>query len=286
MADSSIETNKITVRGVETKVRDSGGNAEEAVVFVHGNPGSGGDWHALLPLVKKFARAVAPDMPGFGQSDKPQNFNYTVEGYAAHLEGLLQALGVNKAHLVLHDFGGPWGLAWAALNPSKVASLTLVNVGILKGYSWHYMAKLWRTPLVGEFVMATTTRFGLAMLLKHGNPRGLPTAYLDEMYENFDAGTKRAVLKLYRATSALGDVADTLHAALHPLDLETLVVWGKCDPYIPHRYAEAQKETFARATVHYMEDSGHWPFIDNPERFNQIIMPHLQRVADPGASKS
>ena len=278
MTDSNLKPTTKPVNGVDTVVRDSGGDGTSAVVFVHGNPGSGADWNQIMAPVSAFSRVLAADMPGFGRSAKPADFNYTVEGYAAHLNALLEQQGVERAHLVLHDFGGPWGLAWAAMNPDKVASLTLVNIGILKGYRWHYLAKLWRTPLVGEFFMATTTRFGFSTLLKHGNPRGLPKAYLNEMFDNFDSGTKRAVLRLYRATSELGEAAQLFHDALRPLDLETLVVWGKRDPYISYTFAERQKETFPRAQIEYMDDSGHWPFIDNPARFEQIVVPHLSRV--------
>ncbi len=51
---------------------------------------------------------IAPDMPGYGKADRPESFDYTVEGYARHLTGILEQLGVKRAHLVLHDFGGPW----------------------------------------------------------------------------------------------------------------------------------------------------------------------------------
>lgn len=278
MNGQSIASTTERINGIETVFRDAGGDTSSAVVFVHGNPGSGADWNAIMRPVSEFSRVFAPDMPGFGRSEKPADFNYTVEGYATHLDAVLTQRGIDRAHLVLHDFGGPWGLAWASMNPHKVASLTLVNIGIMKGYSWHYLARLWRAPLIGEFFMATTTRAGFGMLLKHGNPRGLPKDYLDEMYDNFDRGTKRAVLKLYRATSQLGEAAQLFHDALYPLDLDTLVVWGKCDPYVPYKYAEAQKETFPRASVHYMDDSGHWPFIDNPARFEEIVLPHLRRV--------
>lgn len=276
-----IAAKRINVNGIETVVRDSGYPGNEngaAVVFVHGNPGSGGDWSSIMPKVAEFSRAIAADMPGFGQSAKPDDLDYTIEGYAKHLDNVLAELGVEKAHLVLHDFGGPWGLAWAAMNPEKVASVSLVNIGVLKGYSWHYLAKIWRMPLVGEIMMATTSRPGFSMLLKHGNPRGLPKAYLDEMYDNFDRGTKRAVLKLYRATSNLGEAAEMLHSSLAPLNLPALVIWGKCDPYIPYSFAEKQKDTFPNAEIHYLEDSGHWPFIDNPNDFEAFALPFLKRV--------
>ena len=92
--------------------------ATEAIVFVHGNPGSSRDWVDLIGHVAPFSRALAPDMPGFGQADKPADFDHTVAGYAKHLGTILDAEGVQRAHLVLHDFGGPWGLAWAADRPA------------------------------------------------------------------------------------------------------------------------------------------------------------------------
>ncbi|MEQ8660668.1 MAG: alpha/beta hydrolase [Gammaproteobacteria bacterium] len=269
---------QVLVNGVRTPVLDLGGDAEEAVVFVHGNPGSGADWRDIALRIAAFARVLAPDMPGFGTAAKPADFDYTVSGYAAHLDALLAACGVRRAHLVLHDFGGAWGLAWATANPTRVASMTLVNIGILRDYRWHHLARLWRLPLIGELFMATTTRLGFRTLLRIGNPRGLPRPFIDAMYANFDAGTRRAVLRLYRATDALGDAAERAVAALRPRDIDCLVIWGKADIYLPWRYAEAQREAFPRAEVVYFEDSGHWPFMDNPQAFAATLLPFLERV--------
>src|SRR5262249_3345696 len=126
---AAVTIREVRVFGVRSLVRETGPrDATEAVVFVHGNPGSSEDFAGLLPLVGDFARAVAPDMPGYGKADRPADFDYTVEGYARHLDGLLGELGVQRAHLALHDFGGPWGLAWAAAHADRVASFTLFNV--------------------------------------------------------------------------------------------------------------------------------------------------------------
>lgn len=134
MPTSTLRERSLEVGGVRSLVRDSGGERPEAVVFVHGNPGSSRDWLHLAEHVSAFARVIAPDMPGFGRADKPADFEYTVAGYARHLGGILDALGVRRAHLVLHDFGGPWGLAWAAAHPDAFASTVLINTGILPGY--------------------------------------------------------------------------------------------------------------------------------------------------------
>jgi pimeloyl-ACP methyl ester carboxylesterase len=276
----------VIVDGVRSLVRESGPRvAREAVVFVHGNPGSSADWMDLLPQVGAFARAIAPDMPGFGKADRPRRFEYTVEGYARHLGGLLRELGVDRAHLVLHDFGGPWGLAWAGHHPLRVASLTLVNVGLLEGYTWHKFAKVWRTPILGELAQLLATRRVFRAALNADNPKPFPTAFLDRMFDDADWGMKRAVLKLYRATSDLHGPVRAIAEALGPRKLPTLVVWGKGDVFLPYRYAEQQRKYFGETEVHVLDGCGHWPFIDEPELVAGLMVPFLRKqVAVAGSA--
>jgi pimeloyl-ACP methyl ester carboxylesterase len=203
------------IRAPLLEARPAGAATDEAVVFVHGNPGSSQDWVPLLERAGQLARAVAWDHPGFGQADKPAGFDYTVDGYAAHLGRCLDALGIATAHLVGHDFGGPWMLRWAAGQPDRFASATLINTGVLTGYRWHYLARVWRTPILGELFQATSTRPAFRLLLRHGNRPPLPRAFVDRMYDDMDRGTKRAILALYRATDDPGgEPARMLSAAL------------------------------------------------------------------------
>lgn len=267
------------VNRVRTSIREAGrADSEEAVVFLHGNPGFSADWEDLMERVAPFCRCIAPDMPGFGQSARPDDFDYTVPGYAAHIGALLAKLHVRKVHLVLHDFGGPFGLAWALSNPQALASLTLINTGVLPDYQWHYLARIWRAPVVGEVFNAMTTRFGFHTLLKHGNPRGLPKNFVDAMYDHFDAGTKRAVLKLYRATNNPGEMAEKFGGAYRSWTCPVLVVWGAHDPYLPVGYAERQREFFPKAQVVTLDQSGHWPYADDPERVAAIVTPFLKQA--------
>ena len=154
--------------------------------------------------------------------------------------------------------------------------MTLINIGVLRGYRWHFMARIWRTPLLGELSQATTTRAAFRALLKLGNPRGLPLAFIDRMYADFDKGTKRAILKLYRATSDIDGFSHALHTALRPLDLPALVVWGLADIYLPGRFADAQRETFPRARIVKLPDSGHFPYADNPQAVADAVLPFLR----------
>jgi pimeloyl-ACP methyl ester carboxylesterase len=250
--------------------------SSEAVVFVHGNPGSSEDWVDLLGRVGEFARAVAPDMPGYGKADRPAKFEYTVAGYARHLDGMLARLGVERTHLVLHDFGGPWGLAWASEHVARVASLTLVNIGVLPGYRWHKFARVWRTPILGELLQLTATRRSFRALLNADNPKKFPRAFTDRMYDDMDRGSKRAVLKLYRATDDLGALVESIASRPGFRTLPTRVVWGTGDVYLPVRYAEEQRRFFQVDEVRLFEGCGHWPFIDEPEGVAEAIVPFLR----------
>jgi pimeloyl-ACP methyl ester carboxylesterase len=268
---------EVVVGGVRSPTLEAGPEgATEAAVFVHGNPGSVHDWARLVAATGEHGRAVTLDMPGFGDADKPETFPYTIEGYSAHLDGALRQLGIEKAHLIVHDFGGPWGLQWAVDHPDAYASTTLVDTGILYDYSWHVLAKIWRVRGLGELFFAITTRSAARSALKRGQPRPLPDEAFELFYKaNKDKGTQRAILRLYRSSppSAIESLGPPLRAMNRP----TLVVWGAHDPYIKVEYAEKQKQTFQDAEVVVLEESGHWPMWDAPEEMEAAIVPFLAR---------
>jgi pimeloyl-ACP methyl ester carboxylesterase len=289
---ATVSMRNVVVSGVRSLVRECGpATAQEAVVFLHGNPGSSEDWTDLMTKTGEFARAVAPDMPGYGKADRPAGFEYTVQGYARHLQGVIEQLGLRRVHLVLHDFGGPWGMAWASEHAGSVASLTLINVGVLPGYRWHKYARIWRTPVLGELFQLTATRGMFHKLVNSDNPRPFPPQFLDRMFDDGDWGMKRAVLKLYRATSDLDGMTRALGERLTPLKLPALVVWGAGDVFLSSRYAEEQRRYFDVSAVHVLDRCGHWPFIDEPAKCAEIIVPFLRKQvgaagATAGASQS
>src|SRR5439155_16055119 len=103
-----VRRKRMTIDGVSTPVMESGPRrAREAVVFVHGNPGSSRDFDSLVAQTGRFARAVAFDVPGFGHADDRPGGPYTTRGAARFIEDLTRRLGIRRVHLVLHDFGGP-----------------------------------------------------------------------------------------------------------------------------------------------------------------------------------
>ncbi|HEV7495995.1 alpha/beta hydrolase [Baekduia sp.] len=274
---TTLRSSAVTVNGVRSPVLEAGpASAEEAIVFVHGNPGMAAHWTRLLEPAGAFARAIALDMPGYGGADKPRDLPYTVDGYAAHLTGALEQLGVRRVHLVLHDFGGPWGLQWAADNPDLHASTVLINTGVLLREGWHALAKVWRTPVLGELFFMSSTRGGFRQFMKRTNPPTFPMAYADELFDLYaDKATRRAVLKLYRNTPA-GPHAEAVAPRLREHPRPTLVVWGAKDPYLKLRLAERQREVFRDAHVTVLPASGHWPLADDPAGVAAAVLPFLR----------
>lgn len=165
-------------------------------------------------------------------------------------------------------------------------SATLVDTGVLLGFRWHVLARVWRTPRLGELFMRTTTRSGMAMVLRRGQTRPLARERVDAMYAaSKDPGTQRAVLSLYRSTPA--DALASLRDPLRALDRPCLVVWGVDDPYIDVKHAERQKETFPRARIVRFDGCGHWPMFDDPERLAGVVTPFLAEQLSPvGAARS
>ncbi len=273
----AVERGSLLAGGTRTRLVQAGpAEATEAVVFVHGNPGSADDWARLAGAAGEAGhRAVAFDLPDFGETIAPDGFEHTPFGYAEFLGAALEELGVERAHLVVHDFGGPIGLIWSMVHPDALASITLIDTGVLPGYTWHSLARIWRTPVLGELFQAITNRRGYRFALSRKEPRGLPREFVETMYDHYDRRTRRAVLKLYRATPNPGSMSENLIELLAPREIPALVVWGEEDAYLPSSYAAEQRRAFPDADVHVLAASGHWPYADAPETVERLLVEFL-----------
>jgi pimeloyl-ACP methyl ester carboxylesterase len=273
---AGVRSGELQVGDVRTRLLRAGPDeGAEAIVFVHGNPGSATDFEGLLAAAGELGRAVAFDMPGFGATAAPPGFGFDVAAYAAFLDAALAELEIERVHLVLHDFGGPFGLAWGVEHLDRWASVTLINIGLMPGYSWHSLARRWRTPVIGELMHVWIPRSAWRRSMQSGSPRGMPMEFVDKMYDEYDRETRSTVLKLYRATPDPGGMADELGPTIAAAEIPALVVWGAADPFIGVEYAERQREFFDVRDVVILADSGHWPFQDDPEPVRDALVSFL-----------
>jgi pimeloyl-ACP methyl ester carboxylesterase len=96
------------------------------------------------------------------------------------------------------------------------------------------------------------------------------------MYDDFDRDTRQAVLRLYRSVEDVAVEGKRVATALRPLDRPALVIWGRRDPYLPFKLAERQREAFPSADVRVLEHSGHWPFVDQADRVEELLLDFLK----------
>ena len=231
------------------------------VVYLHGVPTSSDDW---VPFLERTG-GLAPDLPGFGRSSKRGDLDYSIPGYERFLDRFLEHVGAARYRLVVHDWGAV-GLALAQAAPERVERLVVMNVvPFLPGYRWHRIARAWRTPLLGELVMGATNRWLLWQLSREASATAgpLPREFIDGLWEHFDQGTQRAILKLYR--SAPSAVLARAGGRLSGITAPALVLWGDRDPYFPARFADETAAALGSATVRHLDDASHWPWLDRPD---------------------
>ncbi len=213
---------------------------------------------------------IAPDLPGFGRSGKPGYLEYTIEEYADFIERFLDMLEVPRVRMVVHDWGAV-GLAFAQRHPERIERLVVMNaVTFLPGYRWHRTARIWRTPVLGELAMGTTTRWVFEQSTRESNakPGPMPGAWIDSVLAHFDEGTQRAILRLYRSSPS--DVLAAAGAGLATLGVPSLVVWGERDPYIPTRFAREYADVLG-AELLSLPDAGHWWWFDRPDAIERVV---------------
>ena len=276
-----VSERRVTIDGIVTRVLEAGPRvADEAVVFVHGNPGSARDFDGLLASAGGFARAVAFDLPGLGHADDRAGLDYSTDGAARFIGRVIAQLGVQRVHLVLHDLGGIWGLQWATGALAMVRSVTLIDTGVLIGYLGHALGLSWTVPVLGEAEMAAITRAPFKASIALQDP--IPARHLDRMYDDFDRATRCALLSYYRSIESSDELGRRQAALLRPADLPALVVWGTKDAFVPVAVAERQREAFPRARIELLAGSGHWPQLDAPAATDALVTPFLEeRVASP-----
>jgi len=116
-------------------------------------------WEGIGKRLAARFRCIAPDLPGFGRPEVPTNYEPSLDGMERFVEQLLNAAGVKPpVDLIAHDFGGRFAFAWAIKHSSYVRRVVAINTVFFSDYHWHFWARMWRTPVLGELSMAVMNR--------------------------------------------------------------------------------------------------------------------------------
>jgi pimeloyl-ACP methyl ester carboxylesterase len=241
----------IEVLGTETYVVDQGSGP--VVLFLHGNPDSSDIWTEIIAQVKDKFRCIAPDLPGYGRSDRGKDFDCSVESIEKFISQLLSTLKITESvYLVVHDFGGILGLAWAIRNQTRIKKIIVTNSVFSSEFKWHFWARVWRAPILGELSMLTP-KWIFKLVLGQGSKR-LTSQQHGKTIDLFGSRARKTTLLLYRNFSVQTFVEreKELYAMADRVPIK--VLFGEHDPYIDPKFAFK----FGTKDVSLLKDVGHW----------------------------
>lgn len=254
------------------------------VVLLHGNPTSAALYRPLLRELAPDYRCIAPDYLGFGRSAAPSDFSYRPPAHATLVETLLRDLGLTDLTLVLHDWGGPIGLAYALRHPSTVDRLVLMNT-----WAWplthrpliQAASRLLATPL-GRIAVERFNAFAHLVMPATTGPGPLHPDWMQSYAAALDTRTRRhACWAFARALRTEPDWLRALWTRRDQIrDCPALLCWGMADPAFGREECLRRwRNLFRTAEEHRFSDVGHYV----PEEMGTALGPIVHSFLDHGS---
>ena len=267
LADFDHRPRFIEWEGLRLACVDAGDPSEPAVVLFHGEPTWSYLWRKVIPPLRAAGlRCIAPDLPGFGRSDKPTDLGwYSYDRHTAAMAALLDGIGVRDATFVVHDWGGPIGLRVAVEAPERCARMALMDTGLFTGRQ--RMADAW---LTFRAFVARTEDLPVSLLVRRAcatDPGDTVAAAYDAPFPDVASKAGARAFPIMLPTDPSMDGADAGTRVLEALRTDArpkLVLWADGDPVLPveagHRFAQAigapEPEIVEGASHFLQEDAG------------------------------
>ena len=251
-----------TVGGHQIRYLESG-SSKKTLVLVHGLGASADRWARVNPLFAKTFRVVAPDLIGFGHSDKP-SLDYTLEFFSDFLGDFFTHTGISNPYLIGSSMGGQIAAVYAISNPKKIEKMVLVSPA-------GFMAK--STAALDAYVMAALYPNGdlAAKAFDMMDNSGIPVDRA--VADDFVSRMKQPNAKFAFMSTLLGLQNSKLtRSGLETISAPTMLVWGTNDPVIPIQHADDFTSSIPNCRFLSMDGSGHTPYVHNPEAFVKHVL--------------
>ena len=262
------------VDGLRVHYQEAGDSRAPVILLIHGFLSSTMVWSKVfLEFASAGYRAIAPDLLGYGYSDKPRDFDYTIESQSRMIAGLLERLGIDHAILIGSSFGGAIAATVALNRPELVEKLALVGAVSNNEPKRYPIMRLVRSPLIGDVVspLLASSRRLLRARMKRVYDRHrwkLDEFRIDARFIPLRAAaTHRAIIRTVRNWDA-----DRIQRDAHLITQPTLLLWGDHDPDVPLRDGEELKERIPNSRLIVFRECGHHPQEEYPEAFTEAVL--------------
>jgi haloalkane dehalogenase len=244
------------------------------VVFLHGEPTWSFLWRKVIPPVRDAGfRCVAPDLAGFGRSDKPVDMDwYSYDRHVSMTATLLEDLDLRQGTMVVHDWGGPIGLRLAVEHPDRIDRLVILDTGLFTGRQ--RMTDAW---LAFRDFTARTEDLPVGLLVRRAcknDPGDEVIAAYDAPFPNIasKAGARAFPGLIPHTPDAPGAAAGArVLKALREDRRPTLMLWGDSDPVLPPSVGEDFAEAIGRPAPRHVKDAGHFLQEDQGPLIGQLV---------------
>jgi pimeloyl-ACP methyl ester carboxylesterase len=276
---------RVEVDGVSLFYREAGPKDAPTIVLLHGYPSSSRMFDTLMPLLASHYHLIAPDYPGFGQSEAPppSRYAYTFDHLAETTNALIERLGIERCIFYLQDYGGPVGFRIMLKHPERVQALIIQNANAYSeglGAKWVGIARYWADRAAhAEQVDAFISLEGAKQRHIAGSPnpeRYNPDSWMDEYAMLSRPGAREIQANLlfdYRANVAS---YPAWQAWLRQHRPPTLVVWGRYDPSFIAAGGEAFRRDVPDAEIHLL-DAGHFALDEKVDEIALLMIDFLKR---------
>lgn len=234
------------------------------VLLIHGIPTSSLLWRDIIPALAKTHRVIAPDMLNYGKSDKPDNADVSIAAQARLLIGVLDALGIRRADVVSHDIGGGVAQIIAVRHPERVKKLVLSNAVCFDSWPIPEFKPLQEPGAEDKMSLKAFIEM-LRGFLPQGvrRPESLSPAAVEIIMEPWSSEDgKRALFRNFRRLNP--EYTQAIADELKYLDHNTLILWGREDPFQKPAYAERLRSTIPNAKLIWIDDAAHWIMEEKP----------------------
>ena len=272
--------NYAEVDGLRLHYVDDG--AGDPVVFLHGEPTWSYLWRKVIPPVREAGfRCIAPDLPGFGRSDKPTDIGwYSYDAHTEAVGALVEQLGLRNITFAVHDWGGPVGLRLAVDHPERVAKLVVLDTGLFTGRQ--HMSDAW---IAFRDFVARTEDLPIGFLVKGACARDMPHDVFSAYEAPFPntaskAGARAFPLMLPTSPDMPGaEEGQRVLDALPGLDVPKFVLWADKDPILSLDIGTRFAAAIGAPEPEVVEDASHFLQEDAGEEIGQRIARFLRPEA-------